>query len=113
MTEIRGTSHLSSVQQQTLREDLRDQLERRSRQLLGLQAAAQDGSGADDTWQELVVSLTAADRAIAELTQALDRIATGSYGLCAHCGSGIPFERLKIRPLARYCITCQRRQEVA
>ncbi|MFI7136019.1 TraR/DksA C4-type zinc finger protein [Nonomuraea sp. NPDC050153] len=27
--------------------------------------------------------------------------------------AGIPFERLKIRPLARTCIDCQRRHEAA
>ncbi|MEV1175936.1 TraR/DksA C4-type zinc finger protein [Nonomuraea sp. NPDC049784] len=113
MTETRRTSHLSSVQLQALRQDLQEQLERRSRHLLGLRAEAQDGSGADDTWQELLVSLTTADRAIAELTQALDRLTAGTYGRCAHCEAGIPFERLKIRPLARYCIACQRRYEAA
>ncbi|MFI7618214.1 TraR/DksA family transcriptional regulator [Nonomuraea terrae] len=113
MTETRGTSHLSSVQLQTLRQDLQEQLERRSRHVLGLRAEAEDGSGADDTWQELLVTLTAADRAIAELTQALERIEAGTYGRCARCEAGIPFERLKIRPLARYCIGCQRHAEAA
>ncbi|GAA5037200.1 DnaK suppressor protein [Thermocatellispora tengchongensis] len=113
MTDTRGTPHLSTVQLQTLRQDLQEQLDRRTRHLLGLQAEAQGSSGADDTWQELLVSLTAADRAIAELTQALDRLTAGTYGRCANCDAGIPFERLKIRPLARYCITCQRRNEAA
>ncbi|KAB8193047.1 TraR/DksA family transcriptional regulator [Nonomuraea phyllanthi] len=113
MTDPRDTPHLSSVQLQSLRQDLQDQLERRSRHILGLRAEAQEGSGADDTWQELLVSLTAADRAIAELTKALERLADGTYGLCADCSAGIPFERLKVRPLARYCIKCQRRYEAA
>ncbi|GII85732.1 RNA polymerase-binding transcription factor DksA [Sphaerisporangium siamense] len=114
MTDIcRYSSHLSSVQLQALRQDLEEQLERRSRQLLGLRAEARTGNGADDTWRELLVSLTAADRAIAELTQALDRMTAGTYGRCTHCETVIPFERLKIRPLARCCIDCQRRYEAA
>ncbi|MEV0383193.1 TraR/DksA family transcriptional regulator [Nonomuraea sp. NPDC050643] len=113
MSETRDTSHLSSVQLQSLRQDLQEQLQRRTGQLLGLQAAARDGSGADDTWQELLVSLATADRAIAELTLALDRLAAGDYGHCSGCEAGIPFERLKIRPLARLCIHCQRRHEIA
>jgi DnaK suppressor protein len=113
MTDTHGASHLSTVQLQTLRQDLQEQLERRSRHLLGLQDEARQSTGADDTWQELLVSLSTADRAIAELTQALDRLATGAYGRCGHCEAGIPFERLKIRPLARYCIGCQRRFEAA
>ncbi|GAA3093105.1 MULTISPECIES: TraR/DksA family transcriptional regulator [Nonomuraea] len=106
-------THLSTVQLQELREELQQQLERRSRHLLGLRAEASDGTGADAQYQELLVDLAAADRAIAELTQALDRVAEGTYGRCSECEAGIPFERLKIRPLARFCITCQRRYEAA
>ncbi|NRQ40583.1 TraR/DksA family transcriptional regulator [Nonomuraea sp. NN258] len=113
MSELGGTPHLSSVQAQALRLELQEQLARRSSQLLGLQADASETTGADDSWQELLVSLAAADRAIAELTNALDQLTTGEYGRCAHCERGIPFERLKIRPLARYCIDCQRRNEAA
>ncbi|MDF5758012.1 TraR/DksA C4-type zinc finger protein [Spongiactinospora sp. TRM90649] len=113
MTETPTASHLSTVQLQSLRQDLEEQLERRSRHLLGLRAEAEDSGGADGTWQELLASLSAADRAIAELNQALGRMDEGSFGRCAHCRTGIPFERLKIRPLARYCIGCQRRAEAA
>ncbi|NBE94663.1 TraR/DksA family transcriptional regulator [Nonomuraea sp. KC401] len=113
MTDTNGTTHLSSVQAETLRQELQEQLARRSNQLAGLQAAASEGSGADDTWQELLVNIAAADRAIAELGQALERLSEGTYGRCSHCETGIPFERLKIRPLARYCIGCQRRHEAA
>ncbi|WP_188195733.1 TraR/DksA family transcriptional regulator [Nonomuraea sp. SYSU D8015] len=113
MTDTRHTPHLSSVQLQALRQDLQEQLERRTRQLRDLQAETHDGSGADDTWQELLVSVAAAHRAITELTQALDRLAAGTYGRCSHCEAGIPFDRLKIRPLARLCISCQRRSETA
>ena len=113
MTIADGTSHLSSVQLQSLREDLQEQLDRRTHHLIGLQAEAEESNGADDTHQELLVSLSAADRAIAELTKALTRINAGTYGRCGHCATGIPFERLKIRPLARFCINCQRRYEAA
>ncbi|GAB2951258.1 TraR/DksA family transcriptional regulator [Nonomuraea fastidiosa] len=106
-------SHLSSVQLQELREELQQQLERRSRQLLGLQAEAEGGTGADAQYQELMVNLAAADRAIAELSQALERVKDGTYGRCSGCEAGIPYERLKIRPLAKFCITCQRRYEAA
>ncbi|MEU8382947.1 TraR/DksA C4-type zinc finger protein [Streptosporangium sp. NPDC048865] len=107
------TSHLSSVQLQSLHQDLREQLEQRGRHLHDLRAQEQDGSGADGTWQELVVSITAAERAVSELSQACDRLAAGTYGRCVHCQGSIPFERLKVRPLARACIGCQRRHEAA
>ncbi|MET7338656.1 TraR/DksA C4-type zinc finger protein [Nonomuraea sp. NPDC005650] len=106
-------THLSSVQLQSLRQDLQEQLEQRRRHLDGLREQERDSNGGDGTWQELVVAVTAAERAVAELSQAFDRLTAGSYGRCAHCEAGIPFERLKVRPLARTCIDCQRRHEAA
>ena len=41
----------------------------------------------------------------------IDDFSLGDYGRCGHCASMIPFERLKIRPLARYCIDCQEMAE--
>ncbi|MEU4830959.1 TraR/DksA C4-type zinc finger protein [Streptosporangium sp. NPDC023615] len=113
MTESHMTSHLSSVQLHSLHRDLREQLEQRSRHLHGLRIQEQEGSGADGTWRELVVSITAAERTVAELSQACDRLAADTYGRCAHCQGPIPFERLEVRPLARTCIDCQRRHEAA
>ncbi|MEU4534450.1 TraR/DksA C4-type zinc finger protein [Streptosporangium sp. NPDC023825] len=101
------------MQLQSLRQDLREQLEQRSRQLHGLRAQERDSNGADGTWQELAVSITTAERAVAELSQACDRLAADTYGRCAHCQGPIPFERLEVRPLARTCIDCQRRHEAA
>ncbi|MER7502713.1 TraR/DksA family transcriptional regulator [Nonomuraea pusilla] len=106
-------NHLSSVQTQALRQELQEQLARRNSQLLELQESSKEVSAADGNWQELLASITAADRTIAELGQALERLSEGTYGRCGHCDAGIPFERLKIRPLARYCIDCQRRHEAA
>ncbi|NUR82577.1 MAG: TraR/DksA family transcriptional regulator [Nonomuraea sp.] len=106
-------THLSSVQLQALRQDLSDQLDRSTRQLDGMEAAAAESNGADAGYQELLVSRTAAGRAVAELTQAIERLDSGAYGTCGGCGEAIPFERLKIRPLAKLCIGCQRRHEAA
>jgi len=44
---------------------------------------------------------------IDEIDAALDRIADGSYGRCAHCGVDIPLERLEVRPFAAGCVACQ------
>jgi hypothetical protein len=44
---------------------------------------------------------------IDEIDAALDRIADGAYGRCAHCGADIPIERLEIRPFAAGCVACQ------
>ena len=44
---------------------------------------------------------------IDEIDAALDRIADGTYGRCAHCGVDIPIERLEVRPFAAGCVACQ------
>jgi RNA polymerase-binding transcription factor DksA len=44
---------------------------------------------------------------IDEIDVALDRIADGTFGRCAHCGVAIPAERLTIRPFAAGCVACQ------
>jgi DnaK suppressor protein len=41
-----------------------------------------------------------------EISGALQRIADGDYGVCAECGEAIPAERLRIAPVAKYCIDC-------
>jgi RNA polymerase-binding transcription factor len=45
-----------------------------------------------------------------QIDAALDRLATGDYGVCAHCGEAINPRRLTAIPWAAYCIQCQ--QEV-
>ncbi|MGH3655488.1 MAG: TraR/DksA family transcriptional regulator, partial [Micromonosporaceae bacterium] len=46
-------------------------------------------------------------RALAEVTQALRRMAEGRYGQCEQCGDQIPPERLEVLPHARFCLPCQ------
>jgi RNA polymerase-binding transcription factor DksA len=46
-------------------------------------------------------------RSIEEIDAALDRIETGTYGCCVHCGFAIPRERLEFRPFAARCVSCQ------
>ncbi len=48
------------------------------------------------------------DRAtLAEIEQAEQRIAQGTYGQCAVCDKAIPRERLFAQPTALRCIACQ------
>ncbi len=46
-----------------------------------------------------------------ELAAAAARLAAGSYGRCADCGSEIGFERLRAQPAALRCAECQRVHE--
>lgn len=43
---------------------------------------------------------------LAQITDALDRIREGTYGVCARCQSGIPYGRLLVFPEARFCVSC-------
>lgn len=45
------------------------------------------------------------------LEAARARLADGSYGVCADCGSDIEFARLKAEPGAERCLGCQARHE--
>jgi DnaK suppressor protein len=42
---------------------------------------------------------------------ALERLRTGTFGLCETCQGEIPIERLRAVPTARRCLTCQGAQE--
>lgn len=42
-----------------------------------------------------------------EIEQALDKISKGNYGICEMCEEFIGLERLRVKPFARYCISCR------
>jgi DnaK suppressor protein len=48
---------------------------------------------------------------IRRITQSLEAIEEGTYGICEACGSDISINRLKARPIARYCIKCKTKME--
>jgi DnaK suppressor protein len=48
---------------------------------------------------------------IGKIKDALDRIESGSYGICEECGEEISAERLTARPVTTLCIDCKKRQE--
>lgn len=50
-------------------------------------------------------------RELAEIEEALRRIAAGTYGRCNSCGGRIPSKRLEVLPCTTRCIDCQRRDE--
>ena len=50
---------------------------------------------------------------IKKIDDALDRMATRTYGICEGCGENIPLKRLKARPVTTFCIECKTRQEKA
>ena len=42
-----------------------------------------------------------------EIENSLDKIKNGTYGICESCDDEIDSQRLKVKPHARYCITCR------
>ena len=58
---------------------------------------------------QLSVLLEQAQGRLAELDQALARLAGGSYGSCERCGQPIAPALLAARPAARTCIACAAR----
>jgi RNA polymerase-binding transcription factor len=58
--------------------------------------------------------LNIADIRRQELTamdEAMGRLEQGTYGICEECGEGIPEERLRVIPFARYCVKDQAKRE--
>jgi RNA polymerase-binding protein DksA len=47
------------------------------------------------------------------IDEALDRIESGTFGMCSRCGKQIAEERLEAIPYATRCIDCQRLAERA
>jgi RNA polymerase-binding protein DksA len=65
-----------------------------------------------DAMAAMDISLVSRDLAVlAEVEGALARLASGTYGECADCGTEIPYARLAAYPAATRCVSCQSRVE--
>jgi RNA polymerase-binding transcription factor DksA len=51
-----------------------------------------------------------AQRHLAEVQAALDRVDAGTFGRCERCGAPIGAERLAALPATRYCVRCSARR---
>jgi DnaK suppressor protein len=72
-------------------------------------AAAPDDTGAGDGRPELRALLcraVAARRKLADVEEALGRLAAGRFGCCEQCGSQVPAGLLDAAPETRYCPRC-------
>lgn len=95
-----------------LREALVQQRQFRLDQLAELAEAATNSPPAVGDAPDQVSAIVGAGAAtaLAEVEDALDRIRADRYGICERCMAHIPYERLEILPMSRYCIGCQRGQ---
>lgn len=48
---------------------------------------------------------------INKIQKTISKLENGTYGTCDACGIDIPYERLKLRPVANLCIECKQAQE--
>jgi RNA polymerase-binding transcription factor DksA len=72
-------------------------------------AAVPDGRGngaGQREAQRLLRCAVTARRKLADVEEALGRLAAGSFGYCEQCGSAIPAALLTSVPEARYCPCC-------
>lgn len=46
-------------------------------------------------------------RELSEIDFSLSKIKSGGYGICEMCEEDISFQRLKVKPYAKYCIVCR------
>lgn len=68
--------------------------------------------GSDAYDQEFTLSLLAnEEKAMEQITDALDRIEEGTYGKCDECQHDIPKARLDAVPYTRHCVGCARKLE--
>ena len=72
------------------------------------QSKLTDDDGAADAAAEMDVAMVIRESAeLQEIEAALTRIADGSYGMCAECGSEVARARLNAYPMATRCLACQ------
>jgi DnaK suppressor protein len=72
-------------------------------------AAAPAGGPGERKVRKLLRRTVAARRALADIEEALSRLASGRYGLCEDCAATIPARLLAAAPEARYCARCRPR----
>ena len=66
---------------------------------------AEGGSLAFEMEKELSLAPNAGDL-LAQVEEALDRLAAGVYGRCIECGKPIPVARLEALPYTKLCVGC-------
>jgi DnaK suppressor protein len=66
----------------------------------------------DERERELSLLLSSRDKEkLLAINEALEKLKDATYGDCEECGERIGAGRLKVMPLARYCVSCQAKLE--
>src|SRR5689334_19436156 len=103
------------ARQQALRADIAAMLRTQDDpRLVGLRNRMEDTDdwAAADAMAAQDITLVSRDLAeLANVEEALVRIADGTYGACVDCANPIPYPRLAAYPAARRCVACQEIEE--
>jgi RNA polymerase-binding transcription factor DksA len=103
------------TRQRELRADIAAQLKTQDDpRLVGLRNRMEDTDdwAVADAMAAQDITLVSRDLAeLANVEQALGRVADGSYGECVDCASPIPYARLAAYPAASRCVACQEAAE--
>ena len=103
------------ARQRELRADIAGQLRNQDDpRLVGLRNRMEDTDdwAAADAMAAHDITLVSRDlNELAEVEQALARLADARYGECVDCESAIPYARLAAYPSARRCVACQEAAE--
>lgn len=68
--------------------------------------------GTENFERETALNIASGESArLREVSEALQRIQRGSYGMCEGCEKEIPRKRLEVFPAARFCVDCQAKLE--
>ncbi|EFL31498.1 DNA-binding protein [Streptomyces viridochromogenes DSM 40736] len=98
---------------------LREEITSSERSLAGLMRDSGDGAGDDqaDTGtknitreHELALAANAREMLV-QTERALERLDSGTYGLCENCGNPIGKARMQAFPRATLCVECKQKQE--
>ena len=69
--------------------------------------------GSDNFSREIGLAMMTEDgRKLAQVQEALERLSSGTYGVCTDCGKNIAGARLKAIPYAKLCVDCQGLREL-
>jgi DnaK suppressor protein len=121
------TSHLTAAQRALLHGALEQRQQQLDRQLAGELSGGTRAEHAHDVLQQDVddrvrhadgrdVDLARSDKDLQELgavCDALRRLPSPAFGLCADCEEPIPFDRLKLEPWALRCVACEGARDAA
>ncbi|MFU8874693.1 TraR/DksA family transcriptional regulator [Micromonospora sp. SL4-19] len=102
-TDLRGATDQERLTR--LRATLTTDFEAQTARLTEL--TADTGDPGEAHTQAAMIATTR--QSLAQIGDALRRMAEGVYGTCERCAAPIPAERLEVLPHARFCVPCQQK----